>query len=128
MRASGWSGRALATALVAAAAATGGCKSLSERYIALEVWKYERCFGHLPPGFTPPGAQPAAAMPGRICGQGQACPPMPMTESGCNDCGGGVVAGGGFVEGGVPMAAPAPSPGGVTAGKPVVISDELVVP
>jgi hypothetical protein len=135
MRASGWSGRALATALVIAAAATSGCKSLSERYIALEVWKYERCFGHLPPGFTPPGAQPGAAMPARICGQGggcqEACPPM---ASGCNDCG----SGGGIVEGGMPMAAPSPtmpSPtmtsqtvGGVTAGKPVLISDELVVP
>jgi hypothetical protein len=134
MRASGWSGRALAMALVVAVVATSGCKSLSERYIALEVWKYERCFGHLPPGFTPPGAQPAAAMPGQICGQGQACQSAcpPMTETGCNDCGGGGIVGGGLmggvgmVEGGVPMAAPAP--GGVTAGKPVVISDELVVP
>jgi hypothetical protein len=115
----------LATALVVAAAATSGCKSLNERYIALEVWKYEKCFGHLPPGFTPPGAQPpAAAMPPRVCGQAggcqQGCPPATM---GCNDCGGG-----GIVEGGMPMAAPAPTPGGVTAGKPVVISDELVVP
>lgn len=131
MRASGWNCRALTTALVIAAAATSGCKSLSERYIALEVWKYERCFGHLPPGFTPPGAQPAAAMPGRVCGQAQACQPV---DSGCNDCGGGGIVsggpmmGGGIAEGGVPMAAPSPAPGGVTAGKPVVISDELVVP
>ena len=33
---------------------SGGCKTLNERYIALEVWKYEKCFGHYPPGFTPP--------------------------------------------------------------------------
>lgn len=71
MRASGWSGRALATALVAAAAATGGCKSLSERYIALEVWKYERCFGHLPPGFTPPGPSPRPRGPAGSVARGR---------------------------------------------------------
>jgi hypothetical protein len=55
--------------------------------------------------------------------------------SGCNDC-----AGGGMVEGGMPMggghpapamaapAGPGGAPAGITAGKPVVISDELVVP
>jgi len=124
MRASGWSGLPLVAALVVVATATGGCKSLTERYIALEVWKYERCFGHLPPGFTPPGAQPPAATPGRVCGQGAPCQPacqgVPM---GCSECGGG-----GIVEGGMPAAAGMPTPGGVTAGKPVVISDELVVP
>ena len=37
---------------VAVALAAPGCKTLNERYIALEVWKYEKCFGHLPPGFV----------------------------------------------------------------------------
>ncbi len=126
MRASGWRGRALVVAVMAAAAGTSGCKSLTERYIALEVWKYERCFGHLPPGFVPPGAQPPAGPQGRVCGQGApcqpACQPAPM---GCNDCGGGM---GGMIEGPISGAPSLPSPAGVTAGKPVVISDELVVP
>jgi hypothetical protein len=62
------------TAAVVAAVATTGCKSLTERYIALEVWKYEKCFGHLPPGFTPPGAAIAApAAQPRVCGQQAAC-------------------------------------------------------
>ena len=58
MRSTEWSKRALLVVpVVLAAAGLSGCKSLSERYIRLEVWKYEKCFGHLPPGFTPPGAQ-----------------------------------------------------------------------
>jgi hypothetical protein len=130
-----WIGR-LAFGAVLAAAAGSGCKSLNERYIALEVWKYERCFGHLPPGFVPPGAQqPAAAAP-RVCGQAapcqNGCQGMPM---GCNDCGEGgmsggmVMSGGGMMmEGGMPAGATLPTPAGVTASKPVVISDELVVP
>jgi len=124
MLASGWIGRLLAVVAVAAACGLGGCKSLNERYIALEVWKYERCFGHLPPGFVPPGAQQPAA-PGRVCGQGAGCQPACPPAAGCNDCGGAVV------EGGVPVgaaAAPTPAGVGVTAGKPVIISDELVVP
>jgi hypothetical protein len=137
MRASGWIGRATAALVLLAVSGTSGCKSLNERYIALEVWKYEKCFGHLPPGFVPPGAAQAQAAPPRVCGQGAACQdgcgPAPM--SGCNDC-----AGGGMVEGGMPtggvhpapaMAAPSGpggAPAGITAGKPVVISDELVVP
>ena len=136
MRASGWIGRATAAAVLLAVSGTSGCKSLNERYIALEVWKYEKCFGHLPPGFVPPGAAAPQAAPPRVCGQGAACqdgcPPASM--NGCNDCAGGMV------EGGVPMggmhpapamaapAGPGGAPGGVTAGKPVVISDELVVP
>jgi hypothetical protein len=136
MRASGWIGRVTAALVLLAVGGTSGCKSLNERYIALEVWKYERCFGHLPPGFVPPGAAAQAAPP-RVCGQAtgcqDACPPAAM--SGCNDC-----AGGGMVDGGMPiggmsatpaMAAPAGpggAPAGITAGKPVVISDELVVP
>jgi len=122
MRASGWSGWALAAAAVVMAGTAGGCKTLSERYIALEVWKYERCFGHLPPGFVPPGA-PAAGPQGRVCGQG-----TPMAAPlGCNECGGGFADGGMPVgmSGGVPTAA---TPTGVTAGRPVLISDELVVP
>lgn len=121
MRACGWSGRTMAVAMLALAAAASGCKSLSERYIALEVWKYERCFGHLPPGFVPPGAQ-AAAQPGRVCGQSAACQPACPPAAGCNDCAGAAV------EGGAVAAPMAPAAGGVTAGKPVVISDELVVP
>ena len=137
MRASGWIGRATAALVLLAVSGTSGCKSLNERYIALEVWKYEKCFGHLPPGFVPPGAAQAQAAPPRVCGQAAACQdgcgPAPM--SGCNDC-----AGGGMVEGGMPMggghpapamaapAGPGGAPAGITAGKPVVISDELVVP
>lgn len=128
MRACGWRWLGLMVAVLTATAGSG-CKSLNERYIALEVWKYEKCFGHLPPGFTPPGAQPAMP-PARVCGQAggcqQACPPA---EGGCNDCGGG---GHAMMEGGMPVAGPVPGPApaaaGVTAGKPVVISDELVVP
>ena len=66
--------RVVTSAAVIAIMATTGCKSLNERYIALEVWKYEKCFGHLPPGFTPPGAAPAmVAAPPRVCGQQQPC-------------------------------------------------------
>ena len=137
MRASGWIGRATVALVLLAVSGTSGCKSLNERYIALEVWKYEKCFGHLPPGFVPPGAAPAPAAPPRVCGQAAACQngcgPAPV--SGCNDCvGGGMVEGGMPLGGGHPapaMAAPAGpggAPAGVTAGKPVVISDELVVP
>jgi hypothetical protein len=125
--------RALVCVALAAVATCCGCKSLNERYIALEVWKYERCFGHLPPGFTPPGAAPAAA-PGRVCGQQQPCQPA----AGCEPCAGGMV------EGGMPagMTVPAgpggspgpaagaalPTPAGVTSSRPVVISDEVVIP
>ena len=137
MRASGWIGRATAALVLLAVSGTSGCKSLNERYIALEVWKYEKCFGHLPPGFVPPGAAQAQAAPPRVCGQAAACQDGcgPAPVSGCNDC-----AGGGMVEGGMPMggghpapamaapAGPGGAPAGVTAGKPVVISDELVVP
>jgi hypothetical protein len=137
MRASGWIGRATAALVLLAVSGTSGCKSLNERYIALEVWKYEKCFGHLPPGFVPPGAAQAQAAPPRVCGQAAACQDgcAPAPVSGCNDC-----AGGGMVEGGMPMggghpapamaapAGPGGAPAGITAGKPVVISDELVVP
>ncbi len=142
MRASGWIGRVTAAAVLLAVSGTSGCKSLNERYIALEVWKYERCFGHLPPGFVPPGAAAAQAAPPRVCGQAagcqDGCPPAAM--SGCNDCAGGGMVSGGMVDGGMSvggmsaapaMAAPAGpggAPAGITAGKPVVISDELVVP
>ena len=131
MRACGWRGLALVAAALATTAGSG-CKSLNERYIALEVWKYEKCFGHLPPGFTPPGAQAAAAPPPRVCGQNAGCQPAcPPADMGCNECGPG---GHAVMDGGVPVAGPmsgpaaVPAPAGVTAGKPVVISDELVVP
>ena len=141
MRAMVWNGRVPGyLALVTVAASLGGCKSVSERYIALEVWKYEKCFGHLPPGFTPPGA---AAAPGRVCGQGAPAPCQAPT-TGCDPCqaggaGGTVIEGGGMpLPAGVgvptgPGGSPGPTPGvpmagGVTAGKPVVISDEVVMP
>lgn len=122
--------------VIALVAGLTGCKTLSERYIALEVWKYERCFGHLPPGFVPPGAPQAAAggPPGRVCGQASNC------ES-CDPCQGGMVSGGmisgGMIEGGTRMPAGvsvplgpggSPGPGTVTAGRPIVISDEVVMP
>ncbi len=139
MRARDWSGRLFAA--VMAVAAMSGCKSLNERYIALEVWKYEKCFGHLPPGFTPPGAaMPAAAAP-RVCGQQQgACCDSAAPASGCNSCEGQ----GAMIEAGAPAGvsvpmgpggspgpsggASLPTPAGVTAGKPVIISDEVVIP
>jgi hypothetical protein len=138
MRANRWIGRALmclpALALVAGLT---GCKAVSERYIALEVWKYEKCFGHLPPGFVPPGAAAGAMAPAgpppRVCGQGQgnACPPA----DGCDACqdgsfgqpvGMGAPAGMDLPLG--PGGSPGPTPAGVTAGRPIVISDEVVSP
>jgi len=142
MRTNEWCRTVLVSAAVVAAVATTGCKSLTERYIALEVWKYEKCFGHLPPGFTPPGAVIAApAAQPRVCGQQAACcDSAPVATSGCNSCEGG----GAVMEGGVPagVTVPAgpggapgpasgavvPTPAGVTAGKPVIISDEVVIP
>ncbi len=127
MRAIGWSGMAWATAAIVVASGASGCKALNERYIALEVWKYERCFGHLPPGFVPPGAQapPMAAPPGRVCGQAGPAPCAPPPMAGCNECGGMSGHGMPMVPGGAPGM---PTPAGVTAGRPVIISDELVVP
>ena len=132
---------AIACLAVIATLGLSGCKTFTERYIALEVWKYEKCFGHLPPGFVPPGAaQQAAAPPPRICGQAngpcpQACPPA--TDS-CNSCQGGAVEGGMPLPAGVGVpggmggspgpAAALPTPAGVTTGRPIVISDEVVVP
>jgi hypothetical protein len=138
MRANGWSGRALAC-LPALALMTGfsGCKAMSERYIALEVWKYEKCFGHLPPGFVPAGAAAAMAAPAgppaRVCGQGNACPPAEA----CDPCqsgsmgqpmgmGMGAPAGMDLPLG--PGGSPGPTPAGMTAGRPIVISDEVVSP
>lgn len=136
-------GRRLVTsAAVIAIMALTGCKSMNERYIALEVWKYERCFGHLPPGFTPPGAAAAmTAAPPRACSQQQpGCESAPAAAAGCDSCGGG----GTVMEGGMPagvsvpvgpggspgpgVGALVPTPAGITAGKPVVISDEVVIP
>ena len=138
MRASGRIGRLTAAAIVFALSGLGGCKSLNERYIALEVWKYEKCFGHLPPGFVPPGAAAQAAAP-RICGQNAGCPnACPPATAGCDSCGGGAVVEGGMPmpatmgapggPGGSPAASALPTPAGVTTGKPVVISDEVVMP
>ena len=138
MRANGWMARACsAAAVIAMMTGLSGCKSFTERYIALEVWKYEKCFGHYPPGFTPPGAA-AAAAPARVCGQGNPCPPANT----CDPCQGGM---GGMMEGGMPMppggiglpsgpggspgpSAGLPTPSGITTGRPVVISDEVVLP
>ena len=140
MPARGWNARLTACLpLVALVCTVGGCKTMNERYIALEVWKYEKCFGHLPPGFVPPGAAAAAPAP-RVCGQAapcqQACPPA---TDGCDGCQGGAIEGGPLPAGvGVPtgpggapgpaVGASLPTPAGVTAGKPVVISDEVVIP
>jgi hypothetical protein len=151
MRATEWSRLALVTAAVVVAAGSTGCKTVSERYIALEVWKYEKCFGHLPPGFVPPGAAVApAASAMRPCGQpsncceSTPCPSAPGEHvAGCNDCQGGIVAGGAPMGSGIPVGgtvvpglpagpggAPGPMPSGsqVTTSKPVVISDEVVLP
>jgi len=139
MRASGWIGRSAVALVLLAVSGTSGCKSLNERYIALEVWKYEKCFGHLPPGFVPPGAAAAQAAPPPVCGQGAPCPQDCPPAPGC-ECQGGVVGGGMVVPPGVGLPAgpggspgPAagaalPTPAGVTAGKPVIISDEVVLP
>ena len=146
MRDTCWIGRVLACVpMIVLAAGLSGCKTLNERYIALEVWKYEKCFGHLPPGFVPAGAAaPAVAAP-RVCGQGAPCASgcQGPTE-GCDQCQGGIVEGGVSLSGGMPagVAVPAgpggspgpaagvalPTPAGMTAGKPVVISDEVVIP
>jgi hypothetical protein len=142
MRASGWMRRATAALVLLAVGGTSGCKTLNERYIALEVWKYERCFGHLPPGFVPPGAAAAQAAAPRVCGQAAGCQNgcAPAATGGCNDCAEGGIVEGGMPMGGMPMggmpaapamaapAGPGGAPVGITAGKPVVISDELVVP
>lgn len=134
MRTTEWIPRALlCVPVLLAAAGLSGCKAMSERYIALEVWKYEKCFGHLPPGFTPPGAvAPMAAPPMRPCGQSAPCA---APADACSQCGEGSM--GAIVEGGVPVMSggapagatmPAPSPAAVTSSKPVVISDEVVLP
>jgi hypothetical protein len=157
MRATEWSRLALVAAAVVVAAGSTGCKTLNERYIALEVWKYEKCFGHLPPGFVPPGAAVAPAAPAmRPCGQpSNCCEGTPCQSasfapgehvaggSGCNDCQGGVVEGGAPMGAGMPVGgtvvpnlpagpggAPGPMPSGspVTTSKPVIISDEVVLP
>jgi hypothetical protein len=142
--------------LVMAAAALSGCKTLNERYIALEVWKYEKCFGHLPPGFVPPGAAPAPQAAMRPCGQPTACPPAPCGPGSdhavaagghCDQCQGGTMEGGlppGAImapgghaaPGSVPVgpggspgpSAGLPTPAAVTSSRPVVISDEVVLP
>ena len=143
--------------MVLAAASLSGCKSVTEKYIALEVWKYEKLFGHLPPGFVPPGAMPAAAPAMRPCGQQQApCQAAPcgggdhvvgsgMAGDNCNSCQGGVVAGGmpsgeimspGMPAGALPVgpggspgpSAGMPTPAAVSSSRPVIISDEVVLP
>jgi hypothetical protein len=145
--------------MVVAAASLSGCKSLTEKYIALEVWKYEKLFGHLPPGFVPPGAMPPAGAPAmRPCGQAAACQPAPcgggehvvgsqMAGGNCDQCHGGTVEGGlppgAVVSPGMPSGAGAlpagpggspgpsaglPTPAAVSSSRPVVISDEVVLP
>ncbi|NDC63557.1 MAG: hypothetical protein EBZ59_06115 [Planctomycetia bacterium] len=142
MRARVWKDGCLAFAAVVAVAGLSGCKTLSERYIQLEVWKYERCFGHLPPGFVPPGAAAAPAM--RPCGAAAAPCSGPTMAGGdsCDQCQGAVVEGavpaGSTVVPGLPAgpggspgpmpSAGVPTPAGVTASRPVVISDEVVLP
>ena len=143
MRATEWTGRFAAWAVLAlVTSGLVGCKTFTERYIALEVWKYEKCFGHLPPGFVPPGVA-AQAAPARVCGQNTGCPnACPPATAGCDACGGGTVVDGGMPmpatmpatmgapggPGGSPATSSLPTPAGVTTGKPVVISDEVVMP
>ncbi len=120
-----WIYRAIAcVSVVLAAAGLTGCKSLQERYIKFEVWKYERCFGHLPPGFTPNGVIPpqvAAPATMRPCSAPGCQPCAPVNT--CNNCGNGVpLAGSSMVPGAVG------SPQTIRASKPVVISDEVVLP
>ena len=160
MHAKSWyraAARCLPVVMVVAAASLSGCKSVTEKYIALEVWKYEKLFGHLPPGFVPPGAMQAAAPAARPCGQQQApCQGAPcgggdhvvgsgMAGDNCNSCPGGVVEGGmhsgtimspGVPAGALPVgpggspgpSAGMPTPASVTSSRPVVISDEVVLP
>ncbi len=139
MRTQEWCRRVITVSAVVAVASVTGCKTLNEKYIAMEVWKYEKCFGHLPPGFTPPGAVAAPVAPPRTCGQQQPCCNSAPVTSGCSGCEGGTI-----VEGGIPagasipagpggspgpaMGAGVPTPAGITAGKPVIISDEVVIP
>ncbi|MDO7714546.1 MAG: hypothetical protein MUP93_06695, partial [Pirellulales bacterium] len=82
------------------------------------------CFGHLPPGFTPNGAIPpqvAAPATMRPCSAPGCQPCAPVNT--CNNCGNGVpLAGGSMVPGTVG------SPQTIRASKPVVISDEVVLP
>jgi hypothetical protein len=159
MRANSWyraAARCLPMVMVLAAASLSGCKSMTERYIALEVWKYEKLFGHLPPGFVPPGAMPAAAPAMRPCGQQAPCQGAPcgsgdhvvgspMAGDNCHSCQGGVVEGGmpsgaimapGVPAGALPVgpggspgpSAGMPTPAAVSSSRPVVISDEVVLP
>jgi len=151
MRANAWCGsacRPLTLAVLLAAAGLSGCKSMTEKYIALEVWKYEKLFGHLPPGFVPPGAMPPVAPAAmRPCGQSAPCQAMPCPGGGeqvvgaplaggnCDQCPGGMVDRG-MPAGALPIGpggAPGPSagmptPATVTSSRPVVISDEVVLP
>lgn len=108
--------------LLVAAAATSGCKSLNEKYIAMEVWKYEQCFGHPPPGFVGKAPrQPAMAAPAmQPCAPGIPCQPM---QSNCDVC-----AGAPLPMGASPAMMPGPSGVGMTSSRPVVISDEVVLP
>ena len=81
------------------------------------------------------------AAPPRACGQQQpCCDSAPAAAAGCDSCGGN----GTVMEGGMPagvsvpvgpggspgpgVGAAVPTPAGITAGKPVVISDEVVIP
>ena len=149
MRTRVWKSHGMALLAAVAVAGLSGCKTLNERYIQLEVWKYEKCFGHLPPGFVPPGAAPAAAPAMRPCGASAApCQSAPCSSpavvggDSCDQCQGGVIEGGAPAgttvvpglpagPGGSPGPMPSagsPTPAGVTTSRPVVISDEVVLP
>ena len=150
MRLSKWSAPSALCVAVLLVLGGSGCKSVSERYIQLEVWKYEKCFGHLPPGFIPPGGAAPAARP---CGQNAGCPPAPcqtasfspggnMGGENCDQCQGavsgtiienggqgvpGLPSGPGGSPGPMPRAG-SPTPAGVTTSRPIIISDEVVLP
>ena len=107
--------------LFAAACAAGGCKTLSERYIALEVWKYERCFGHPPPGFVggPVGGPMAPPMAPAM----QPCNmPACQPANACDACSGAPL------PAGMPAVVPGPSRMPVSSSRPVIISDEVIEP
>lgn len=106
--------------LLVAAATASGCKTLNEKYIAMEVWKYERCFGHPPPGFVGAPQQPGMAAPAmQPCAPGVPCQPM---QANCDVCAGAPLPTGG------PSVVPGPTGIGMTSSRPVIISDEVVLP
>jgi len=100
-----------------------GCRSMNDAYIRMETWKYEKCFGEPPPGYMPLTANRAApAM--APCQPANNCQAAPA----CQACQDGQISGGGSGGGAAVMMAPPGPAGSVTSGRPVIISDEIVLP